>query len=64
MDPKNEALLDVCVKKSLGYDPVKARKYSIVECANNEFLDPDYDPFDDLRLRLMFLGLKEQYSLK
>jgi hypothetical protein len=64
VDTKTEALLDFCVKKSLGYSLAKAKKYSIVECAHNEFLDPEYNPFTELELRLMVNALKTKYNIK
>lgn len=59
----NEALLDVCVKKSLKWDPVEAEKWSIVPCAKNEFLDPEYDPFKMLEFQLMANTIREKYGI-
>ena len=55
MNKKIEALLDECVKKSLGYDKEKVDKYSIVECGRNEYLNPDYDATEALKYELMLL---------
>ena len=63
MDRKIEALLDVCVKKSLGYDPIAAEKYSIVQCAQNEYLQPEYDPFEMLEYTLMAYAAREKLGI-
>ena len=59
----NEALLDVCVKRSLGYDPIEAEKWSIVSCAKNEYLDPEYDPFKMLEFTLMAYTMRQKYGI-
>lgn len=57
MNKKINALLDACVKKSLGTDPEKEAKFSIVECGRNEFLDPSYDAIEALKYELMLLTI-------
>lgn len=63
MNRVNEALLDVCVKRSLKWDPIEAEKWSIVPCAHSEFLDPDYDPFKMLEFQLMADTLRQKYGI-
>jgi hypothetical protein len=63
MDRIIEALLDTCVKKSLGYDVKEAHKWSIVPCAKNQYLDSEYDAFEELRIRMMMHTLKIKYNL-
>lgn len=63
MNRTNEALLDVCVKKSLRWDPAEAEKWSIVQCAKNEFLDPEYDPFKMLQFQLMADTIRLKYGI-
>lgn len=58
-----EALLDVCVKRSLRYDPIQAEKWSIVPCAKNEYLDPEYDPFKMLEFTLMAYTLRQKHGV-
>jgi hypothetical protein len=64
MNRVNEALLDVCVKKSLKWDPIEAEKWSIVQCAKNEFLDPEYDPFKMLEYQLMADTIRKKYGIE
>jgi hypothetical protein len=63
MNRKSEAVLDVAVKKSLGFNPIEIGKWSIVECAHNDFLDPEYDPILDLKNRLQLQAFIEKYKL-
>jgi len=63
MNNKIEALLDTCVKKSLGWDPIQAAKWSIVECAKSEFLHPEYDPFKMLEFQLMAETIRKKYGI-
>lgn len=64
MNSKIEALLDVCVKRSLKYDPIQAEKWSIVQCARNEYLDPDYDPIEMLEFTLMALSARVKLGIQ
>lgn len=64
MNRKSEAVLDVAVKKSLGFDPIAISKWSIVECAHNDYLDPEYDPNMDLKNRLQLQAFIEKYKME
>jgi hypothetical protein len=63
LSKRTNALLDIAVKRSLGYDPIKASKWSIVECAKNEYLDPNYDPFHEYFIRKVIADLKAKYKV-
>lgn len=64
---KTEAFLDICVSKSLreslNYSRDDQNKWSIKECAHNEFLDPEYDPFKMLEFQLMANTIREKYGI-
>lgn len=62
MNPDIEQLLNKAVKDSLGYDPIKESKYSIIPCSENQFLDPEYDPFQLLEFTLMAHTIREKYG--
>lgn len=64
MNKINAAALDVAVKKSLGFNPIQISKWSIVECAHNDFLDPDYDPIADLKHRIQMQAFIEKYKME
>jgi len=64
MNTKIDALLNTCVKKSLGYNIEEANKMSIVECAHNDYLDPEYDAFQDLKGRLELEAFMERYKMQ
>lgn len=64
MTAKIDAFLDVCVRRSLGYDKEQADKWSIKECYKNEFLDPEYDPFKMLEFQLMADTLRQKYGIE
>lgn len=63
MNNNIEAMLNACVKKSLGYDATEANKWSIVQCAKNEFLDPEYDPFKMLEFQLMAETIRKKHGI-
>lgn len=58
LSKETEIFLDAAVKKSLGYNPEESAKWSIVECWDNEYLRPDYDPFEMLEFELMTITLR------
>lgn len=64
---KTQAFLDICVSKSvresLNYSRDDQNKWSIKECAQNEFLDPEYDPFKMLEFQLMANTIREKYGI-
>lgn len=61
---KMEAFLDVCVRRSLKPNTEQVDKWSIKECAKNEFLHPDYDPFKMLEYQLMADTIRKKYNIK
>jgi len=62
MNQDIEKLLNDAVQKSLGYDPVEASKMSIIPCADNQFLDPEFDPLQLLEFTLMAHSIREKYG--
>lgn len=60
---KIEAFLDVCVRRSLKPDIEESEKWSIKQCAKNEFLDPEYDPFKMLQFQLMAETIRKKYGI-
>lgn len=63
MSPEIDEFLDKCVKKSLGYDP-NDDKYSIMECLKNQYLHPNYDPFEMLSFDLLALTIRAKYGIE
>lgn len=57
MNNKIEALLDTCVKKSLGWDPKKAAKFSIVPMGD---FDPVQAAFENFEHELAMLTIGEK----
>lgn len=53
-------LLETYYEK-IGFDPES--EYSIVPCIKNEYLNPKFDPFEQLRIKLMIYTLKVKYNL-
>lgn len=53
MNKDIDKFLNKCVSKSLGAK--KEDKYSILPCLENEYLHPDFDPFQMLEFELMAL---------
>lgn len=56
-----DKFLSNAVRKSLSksQDP---DKWSIKECAKNEYLDPAYDPFKMLEFTLMAYSIRSKYG--
>lgn len=63
MNNPNDKFLNSCVKKSLGFDADQSDKWSIKQCAKNEFLDPEYDPFKMLEFQLMAETIRKKYGI-
>jgi hypothetical protein len=58
MNKVNEAILDISVKKSLGYSVKEAEKWSIVACAKNRYLKEGYDPFYAFKMQLIGMAAR------
>ena len=58
-----ESLLNKAVKRSLDVDPPDVAPISIAPCAKNKYLDPNFDPFEDLKQRLMLKALMEKHNI-
>lgn len=55
-----EDLLNLSVKKSL--EDTKSNYYSIMECADNKYLQEDYDPFEYLSMQLLADKVRKQLA--
>lgn len=53
------SLLNSAVRKVVG---TSDDKWSIKECAKNEYLKPDYDPFKMLEFTLMAYSVRAKYG--
>ena len=56
-------ILDLAVKESLGITNEES-KYSILPCADNDYLNPEFDPFQDLEYRLLMKRLLTKYGIE
>lgn len=65
LDSLNKAyvnsLLNSAVRKVVGVNKDR-EKYSIVECAKNEYLSDKFDPFKLLEFTLMAYSVRAQYG--
>ncbi len=64
MDSKK---LTECVRTSLGVNEETLKekeRWSIVPCAHNKFLDPEYDPIEDLAHTLLLQTIITTYNIQ
>jgi hypothetical protein len=47
------------LRTSMGYSEEEARKYSILECHSNDYLDPEFDSFKLLHAELFVDRLRK-----
>ena len=63
MRKATERMLDYCVDKSLRDSTYPTLDdFSIVDCIDNQYLDPEYDPFKMLAFDLMAFTMREKYG--
>lgn len=63
MKPEISDYLDSVVRKSLASKDEGEFEWSITECANNRYLDPEYDPFKILEFELMAKTVRQKYGI-
>ena len=63
MDKRTNRFLDKVVRKVLNSDEADDKRSSIAECAQNMYLNPDYDPFEMLQFQLMALSYREMLGI-
>lgn len=65
---ENKLIKDAVKKAVKKYGPEDTDKYSIMDCASNRYLDPDYSPFEYLATILSIytqaVKMQEEYDAR